>query len=116
VIGRKPELDVMREAWEQVMVSGERQVVALTGEAGIGKSRLVERVVATGLATGGANITLSCSSLHRDSPLRPVSRALARFFQASRPEEDTYASRLEAIKRRLELLPNRRVATDRAVP
>jgi class 3 adenylate cyclase/tetratricopeptide (TPR) repeat protein len=116
LIDRDAELAILREAWDRVSVDGERRVVTLTGEPGIGKSRLVEHAVATAVATGASNITLACSRLHRSSPLRPVSRALARFFQDFSKEEGSDALRLDAIRRRLEQLPNRRFPTDQAVP
>jgi tetratricopeptide (TPR) repeat protein len=116
LIGRDAEMAVLREAWDRVAVDGERRVVTLTGEPGIGKSRLVEHVVATTVATGASNVTLACSRLHRDSPLRPVKRALTRFFQVLPDGKDSDALRLDGIRRRLEQLPHRRVPTEQAVP
>jgi predicted ATPase len=40
LVGREQELEVLRECWAQVK-EGVGQVVLLSGEAGIGKSRLV---------------------------------------------------------------------------
>ena len=116
LIDRDAELAVLREAWERVAASGERRVVTLTGEAGIGKSRLVEHVVATAVATGASNVTLACSRLYRDSPLRPVKRAMARFFQVHPDQKGTEVLWLDNVRRRLDRLPNRRVATAEAVP
>jgi class 3 adenylate cyclase/tetratricopeptide (TPR) repeat protein len=116
LLGRDAELAVLREAWEAVAVNDERRVVTLTGEPGIGKSRLVEHVVATTVATGAANVTLACSRLHSTSPLRPVKRAVARFFQILPGEERSDDLWLEAIRRRLEQLPNRRIPAPQAVP
>jgi class 3 adenylate cyclase/tetratricopeptide (TPR) repeat protein len=116
LVGRASELAVLRLAWDDVALNGERQVVTITGEPGIGKSRLIEHLVATARATGAPNVTLACSRLHTDSPLRPMKRALARFFQVGPDEEGADALRLDAIRRRLEHLPNRRVPTELAVP
>ena len=116
LLGRDAELAVLREAWERVAVHGERRVVTLTGEPGIGKSRLVEHVVATTLATGASNVTLTCSRLHSSSPLRPVKRALARFFQILPGDERGDDLWLEAIRRRLEQLPDRSIPAEGAVP
>jgi class 3 adenylate cyclase/tetratricopeptide (TPR) repeat protein len=104
LVGREEELAVMRAAWNRV-VSGERQVVSITGEPGIGKSRLVEHMIATAAATGASHVTLACSQLHRDSPLRPVARALRRFFRVFPNEGGGEALWLEAIRTRLEQLP-----------
>ena len=105
LVGRDEELATMRAAWNRV-VGGERQVVSITGEAGIGKSRLVEHMIATAAATGASHVTLACSQLHRDSPLRPVARALRRFFRVFPNEGGGDALWLEAIRTRLEQLPN----------
>ena len=71
LVDREQELAMMRAAWNRV-VAGERQVVTIKGEAGIGKSRIVEHIIATAAATGAAHVTLACSQLHRESPLRPL--------------------------------------------
>ena len=116
LVGRDRELAVLRQAWDDVAIKRERRVVMITGEPGIGKSRLVEHMVATAVATGAPNMTLACSRLHTDSPLRPMKRALARVFQIPPDVEGAEALRLDAIRRRLEQLPNRRVPTEVAVP
>jgi len=41
LVGREQEVGLLLERWEQVK-SGQGQVVLLTGDAGIGKSRLVQ--------------------------------------------------------------------------
>ena len=107
LVDRDEELAVMRAAWNRV-VSGERQVVSITGEPGIGKSRLVEHMIATAVATGATHVTLACSQLHRESPLRPVARALTRFFRVFPNEGGSDALWLEAIRTRLEQLPQPR--------
>jgi class 3 adenylate cyclase/tetratricopeptide (TPR) repeat protein len=116
LLGREAELAVLRAAWSRVAASGERRVVSLIGEAGIGKSRLVEHLMATATASGGTHVTFACSRLHQDSALRPVARAVARFFSLSPRERDSDALTLDAIRRQVEQLANRRVATEDAVP
>jgi class 3 adenylate cyclase/tetratricopeptide (TPR) repeat protein len=116
LLGRDSDLATLRAAWNRVATHGERRMVALTGEAGIGKSRLVEHLVATAVASGGAHVTFACSRLYRDSSLRPVARALSRFFSVSPRQRDTDALSLDAIRRQLEKLGNRRMATEDAVP
>jgi class 3 adenylate cyclase/tetratricopeptide (TPR) repeat protein len=116
LLGRDAELAALRAAWSGVAASGERQLVSLTGEPGIGKSRLVEHLTATAIASGGAHVTFACSRLHQDSALRPVARAVTRFFSLSPAERASDALALDAIRRQLEQLANRRVATEDAVP
>jgi class 3 adenylate cyclase/tetratricopeptide (TPR) repeat protein len=105
LVDREQELAMMRAAWNRV-VAGERQVVTINGEAGIGKSRIVEHIIATAAATGAAHVTLACSQLHRESPLRPVARALRRFFRVFPNEGGADSLWLEVIRTRLEQLPN----------
>jgi class 3 adenylate cyclase len=116
LLGRDAELAVLRAAWSRVAATGERQVVSLTGEPGIGKSRLLEHLIATAIASGGSYVTFACSRLHQESSLRPVAQALARFFSRSPRERASDALSLDAIRRQLEQLANRRVATEEAVP
>ena len=115
LLGRDAELAVLRAAWSRVVPSGERQLVSLTGEPGIGKSRLVEHLTATAIASGGSHVTLACSRLHQDSSLRPVSRAVARFFSLSPAERERDALALDAIRRQLEQLDHRSVPTEDGV-
>jgi class 3 adenylate cyclase/tetratricopeptide (TPR) repeat protein len=115
LLGREAELEALRAGWGRA-ASGERQAVSLVGEPGVGKSRLVEHLIATATASGGASVTLACSRLHRESALRPVARALGRFFRLSPQERDSDALALDAIRRRLGQLGNRRIATEDAVP
>jgi class 3 adenylate cyclase/tetratricopeptide (TPR) repeat protein len=116
LLGRDAELAVMRAAWNRVAEHGDRQVLTITGEPGIGKSRLVEHLIATAIASGGSHVTFACSRLYRHSSLRPVARALSRFFSLSPRERDSDALSLDAIRRQLGQLGNRRVATGDAVP
>ena len=116
LLGRDAELAVLRGAWSRVAASGERQVVSLTGEPGIGKSRLLEHLIATAIASGGSHVSFPCSRLQQESPLRPVAQALARFFSLSPRERGSDALSLDAIRRQLEQLANRRMATEEAVP
>jgi class 3 adenylate cyclase/tetratricopeptide (TPR) repeat protein len=116
LLGRDAELAVLRAAWSRVAASGERRVVAVTGEPGIGKSRLVEHLTATAIASGGVHVTLTCSRLHQESSLRPFARALARFFRLSPRESDSDALSLDALRRQLAQLGNRRVPIEESVP
>ena len=115
LLGRDDELAALRTAWNRVATHGERQMVALRGDAGIGKSRLVEHLIATAVASGAAHVTFACSRLYEDSSLRPVARALSRFFSLSPRERDSDALSLDAIRRQLEQLGNRRMGTEDAV-
>ena len=68
LVGREHEVGLLRERWAQSQ-DGLGQVVLLSGEAGIGKSRLV-RVLTEHVADVGApRLTLRCSPYHTNSAL-----------------------------------------------
>jgi len=71
IIGREAELAALRRAWEQAK-SGSGQAVLLTGEAGIGKSRLLQALAATAAEDKPARQVFQCSPLHSDNPFWPV--------------------------------------------
>jgi predicted ATPase len=78
-IGREPELTLLQERWRQAE-KGHGQVVVLSGEAGIGKSRLVEALTA-GLEPGAyTRLSFRCSSYAQQSPLWPVIEHLQRWL------------------------------------
>ena len=68
---RRAELAVLDACWKSVR-GGEGRIVLLKGEAGIGKSRLVEHFLATQLREGGGRfMRLAGSSFDEDSPFHP---------------------------------------------
>ena len=79
LVGREAEVTLLRERWAQ---STERlgQVVLLSGEAGIGKSRLVHVLTERVVDTGVPRLTLRCSPYHTNSALYPVIEHLQRLL------------------------------------
>jgi class 3 adenylate cyclase/tetratricopeptide (TPR) repeat protein len=76
-VGRESEVALLRERWD-LAHDGEGQVVLLTGEPGIGKSRTCQ-VLREGLSPGTfATVLLQCSPYHGNSALHPVVQHLAR--------------------------------------
>jgi len=115
LVNREAELERLRTAIAAVQDGEQRRVVGLVGEAGIGKSRLAEHVLATAVAAGATSLTITCSRLQRDSPLRPMSRALRRLFRLQPRDAIADAAAIEVIRAQLAELPNRRTPTDDAV-
>jgi class 3 adenylate cyclase/predicted ATPase len=70
-------LPPLREAWTQVQ-AGATRLVLLAGEAGLGKTRLVDEVCGEAHADGAGVHVLSCSAFHRASALHPVAQYLLR--------------------------------------
>ena len=99
LVGRDHEVGLLRERWVQSR-DGLGQVVLLSGEAGIGKSRLV-RVLTERVADEGAPwLTLRCSPYHTNSAFYPVIEHLQRLLQWHRYE--TPAARLATLEQALQ--------------
>ena len=83
LIGRATELRALEEAWQAVGGTG-GQVVAVTGEAGCGKSRLIEEFRARIEASGGTAVTGRCHDGESGLPFA-LSADLLRAAAAARP-------------------------------
>ncbi|NOE32144.1 MULTISPECIES: adenylate/guanylate cyclase domain-containing protein [unclassified Ruegeria] len=71
LIGRKSELDLIRGRWV-MSCQREGQAVFLSGEAGIGKSRLAEETLKHLALANGRRLVFQCSPYHQNSPFYPV--------------------------------------------
>ena len=70
-MGREAEVALLRERWAQAR-DGLGQVVLLSGEAGIGKSRLVQVLQEHVAAEPHVRLEWRCSPYRSSSPLHPV--------------------------------------------
>jgi predicted ATPase/class 3 adenylate cyclase len=99
LVGREQEIGVLLERWAQVK-DGLGQVVLLSGEAGIGKSRLVQ-VLAEHVATEPQAwlMPCQCSPYHQNTALYPwidlLERVVLRFDREASPEQKV--SKLEGF-------------------
>ena len=96
--GREQELGVLRERWTQAQ-AGAGQVVLLSGEAGIGKSRLVQELMDHTRQDGATRIAFQCSPYHQNSALYPITEHLQRLLQFT-PDE-TSKTKLDKLQQRL---------------
>ena len=94
-MGRQSEVILLLERWNQVK-DGQGQVVLLSGEGGIGKSRLVEMLREHGLREGATRIAFRCSRYYQNSALYPIIDHLQRFLQWQR--NDTSETRLDTLE------------------
>jgi class 3 adenylate cyclase/predicted ATPase len=91
LVGREPEVALLRERWAQVK-EGLGQVVLLSGEAGIGKSRLVQVLTEHVASEPQAWLTpCQCSPYHQNTALHPwidlLERVALRFEREEPPPQ-----------------------------
>jgi predicted ATPase len=71
LVGREEELELLLRLWSKAK-SGDGQVVLISGEAGIGKSRLIEEFHARLRDTPHTLVEWSCPQLLQNTPLHPI--------------------------------------------
>jgi class 3 adenylate cyclase/predicted ATPase len=97
LVGRDEELGLLLRRWEQAK-GGEGQIVLLSGEPGIGKSRLLAAAQERLRDEPHAHLRYFCSTHRQDSPLHPVLAQLERaagFARGDSPE--VRLEKLEAL-------------------
>jgi class 3 adenylate cyclase/predicted ATPase len=95
LVGREEESGLLRRRWEQSK-AGLGQVVFVSGEAGIGKSALVEGLRAQVRAEGLSRIAFRCSPYHTTSALYPLITHLEHLLQFA--PDDPPATRLAKLE------------------
>jgi class 3 adenylate cyclase/predicted ATPase len=97
LVGRKEEVDLLVGRWKHAR-RGEGQVVLLSGEAGIGKSRIVRALRQRLSDEPHVALHYQCSPRYADSALRPVIAQLERMadFRSGEKAEDRLC-KLEAL-------------------
>jgi class 3 adenylate cyclase/predicted ATPase len=110
LVGRESEITFLRERWEHVK-EGQGHVVLLSGEAGIGKSRLVHVLREHIASTPNVRWEWRSSPYHQYTALYPISD----FFQRtlSWQPEDTPDEKLAKLE---QALCSYRLALEEAVP
>ena len=98
IVGRETEEALLAERWTQSQ-AGHGQVVLLSGEAGIGKSRLVEALREHVGRETATQIRFRCSPYYQSSALYPVVEHLQRLLQFQ--SDESVAVRVEKIEQLL---------------
>jgi class 3 adenylate cyclase/predicted ATPase len=109
-VGRESELALLLERWAQVK-EGTGHVILVNGEAGIGKSRLVQVLKDRAAAETHTRLECRCSPYHQNSALYPLIDLLHRAL--SWQEHEAPADRLEKLEHALRQY---RLALDETVP
>jgi class 3 adenylate cyclase/tetratricopeptide (TPR) repeat protein len=98
LMGRDHEVGLLQEQWERAK-QGEGQVVLLSGEPGIGKSRLGQTLKERVMGEGATRIEFRCSPYHQNSAYYPLLEHLQRFLQFT--PQDTPQARLVKLHQTL---------------
>ncbi len=110
LVGREEELEFLIRRWERVK-RGEGRVVLITGEAGIGKSRLARAFQERLSSERHTPLTYHCSPHHRDAALYPFIRQLLRAAGIEHDDSsETKLCRLRSPARAIERESQRRPA------
>ncbi len=96
LVGRGEELEFLLRRWEQAR-DGKGRVVLLTGEGGIGKSRIARALQDRLAAEPHTVLVYHCSPQHRDTALHPIITQFARAAGIERTDQP------EAKLRKLEV-------------
>lgn len=110
LVGREEEIALLANRWRQ-STEGEGQVVMLSGEAGVGKSRILQAFRQRIDDQDHGLIFLSCSPFHTNTALYPIVQCLERVIGIKRV--DPPDSRLAKLK---EFVTNAGLDPDDIVP
>ena len=94
LVGRDEELDLLLRRWSKAK-TGEGQVVLLSGEAGIGKSRLTAALLERIATEPHTRLRYFCSPQHTDSALFPIISQMER--AAGFAHDDTAQAKLDKL-------------------
>jgi hypothetical protein len=109
-VGREGELAELTAAWEGA-VGGRPAMLLVVGEAGIGKTRLVQAGAGLAGATGGLVVQARCYEAERSLFLQPVAEAV-RAAALALPPDRLAAAAVEAAGTLAELVPELRRLLD----
>ena len=95
LVGREHEIGLLLERWQYAM-EGNGQVALLSGEPGIGKSRISETLRERAAKDDPIRLRYQCSPYHTNSVLHPVIEQLER--AAGIKSEDSSKTRLDKLE------------------
>ena len=105
LVGREEELDLLLRRWSKAKI-GEGQVVLLSGEPGIGKSRLTAALLERLAGEPHTRLRYFCSPQHTDSALYPIISQMER--ASGFTHNDTAQAKLDKLDALLALSSTKR--------
>ena len=94
LVGREEEIEILLRRWSKIK-TGEGQVVLLSGEAGIGKSRLTAALLERFANEPHTRLRSFCSPQHTDSAFYPIIGQMERAAALSR--DDSLQAKLDKL-------------------
>ena len=110
IIGRDAEIALVCERWKQV-TEGDGQVLLLSGEAGIGKSRILKQFREHLIDQRHWRFLYYCSTHHQSSAFYPIIAQIEHNLEFD--SNDTNETKLKKLKKELESL---NIASDENLP
>jgi class 3 adenylate cyclase/tetratricopeptide (TPR) repeat protein len=98
LVGREEEIEILLRRWSKIK-TGEGQVVLLSGEAGIGKSRLTAALLERFANEPHTRLRSFCSPQHTDSAFYPIIGQMER--AAALSQNDSLQAKLDKLDARL---------------
>ncbi len=95
LVGRDEELALLQRRWDLAR-GGDGQVVLLGGEAGVGKSRMIEALMDVVADISHSEIRLQCSGFHESMSLHPVIAHIESLARLA--ESDTASEKLAKLE------------------
>lgn len=95
IIGREQELVLMHECWVKAKAAN-GQMIVVSGEAGIGKSRITQAAIDGIAKDEHTRITYQCSPYHTDSAFHPIIQQMG--FAAGFQVTDGVEARLDKLE------------------
>lgn len=95
IVGREHEIALLRDRWARA-VGGEGQIVLLSGEAGIGKSRIARSLIESVAGQSRTRLRYQCSPYHSNSALHPIIEHLER--SAGFEKDDPPGAKLDRLE------------------
>jgi AAA ATPase domain/Adenylate and Guanylate cyclase catalytic domain len=94
LVGREEEIGILLRRWSKIK-TGEGQVVLLSGEVGIGKSRLTAALLERVAAEPHTRLRYFCSPQHTDSAFYPIISQMERAARLA--YDDTLQTKLDKL-------------------